>query len=425
MKTEALLKEHFLNLDFDKLENKVILEASSNYHLGIAYKTQFIDKGLRKARKWAIPVILLFGLSTIMWQGVSDSELNEQAYFPKAINIGATAFVSTVKEKLDPMPIIDSKGMKKMQEPIKNTVPLMAESAVLVDTSSTEIEVEKIIIHLSNEVDFPEFSEEQIKAHRKQKQGMLRDLLRLDKKEYAQLKAWKRTKEGEILYMKTMEVSNLEYRTFLNDLILNNKKEAYTLSKVTDSAWLDDSLLFMEAICLTYSWHKLYNDYPVVNINRIGAKLFCNWLLKNLKEYSDKNNQIQSIRLPFNNEWEFAASAGNKEYQYPWGGPYIRNNEGCFLANFRPYRDDFGADGGLTTVTVNSYAPNDFGLFNMAGNAAEMVVYEDGSIGTKGGSWSTVAYHLQINSPEDPFKGIETANRNIGFRPIIVIKSKD
>ena len=41
------------------------------------------------------------------------------------------------------------------------------------------------------------------------------------------------------------------------------------------------------------------------------------------------------------------------------------------LANFKPGRGNYTDDGGAYTVNVRSYFPNDFGLYNMAGNVAE------------------------------------------------------
>ncbi|NBU04220.1 MAG: hypothetical protein EBT60_07950 [Bacteroidetes bacterium] len=41
------------------------------------------------------------------------------------------------------------------------------------------------------------------------------------------------------------------------------------------------------------------------------------------------------------------------------------------LANFKPLRGNYGVDGGVYPVRVDSYFPNDFGLYNMAGNVSE------------------------------------------------------
>jgi formylglycine-generating enzyme required for sulfatase activity len=50
-------------------------------------------------------------------------------------------------------------------------------------------------------------------------------------------------------------------------------------------------------------------------------------------------------------------------------------------------------DGGYLTVAARSYYPNDYGLYNMSGNAAEMLA-EEGK--TMGGSWMDPAYFMQI-----------------------------
>ena len=50
---------------------------------------------------------------------------------------------------------------------------------------------------------------------------------------------------------------------------------------------------------------------------------------------------------------------------------------GCFLANFKPNRGDYAADNALYTVEAKSYWPNDYGLYNMAGNVSEVTESSD------------------------------------------------
>jgi gliding motility-associated lipoprotein GldJ len=97
-------------------------------------------------------------------------------------------------------------------------------------------------------------------------------------------------------------------------------------------------------------------------------------------------------RLPTETEWEYAALGlseirsynlyrGRKKY--PWDGQYTRNGSRKFrgdqLANFKQGKGDYGGiagwsdDGADITNKVKSYAPNDFGLYDMAGNVAEWV----------------------------------------------------
>jgi len=101
---------------------------------------------------------------------------------------------------------------------------------------------------------------------------------------------------------------------------------------------------------------------------------------------------LPEYRLPTEAEWEYAAAAdvGQREYniykgqkKYPWSGDYTRSskrkNRGDQLANFKQGNGDYGGiagwsdDGADITNAVKSYAPNDFGLYDMAGNVAEWV----------------------------------------------------
>ncbi len=101
---------------------------------------------------------------------------------------------------------------------------------------------------------------------------------------------------------------------------------------------------------------------------------------------------LPEYRLPTEAEWEYAAAAdvGQREYniykgqkKYPWSGSYTRSGKrqvrGDQLANFKQGKGDYGGiagwsdDGADITNGVKSYPPNDFGLYDMAGNVAEWV----------------------------------------------------
>ena len=106
----------------------------------------------------------------------------------------------------------------------------------------------------------------------------------------------------------------------------------------------------------------------------------------------DSGLLLPAYRLPTETEWEYAALAlgGEREYnayrgkkKYPWSGEYTRSEERKYevdqLANFKLGKGDYGGiagwsdDGADITIQVKSYPPNDFGIYDMAGNVAEWV----------------------------------------------------
>jgi len=139
-------------------------------------------------------------------------------------------------------------------------------------------------------------------------------------------------------------------------------------------AWIHDfTYSFNEPMTQNYFWHPAYDDYPVVGVSWKQATAFSIWRTRLLHAYlADIGGTVTNdFRLPTESEWEYAARGGLDLSPYPWGGPYIRNARGCFLGNFKPMRGNYIDDGGFHTVKINSYNPNDYGLYCMAGNVAE------------------------------------------------------
>jgi len=216
------------------------------------------------------------------------------------------------------------------------------------------------------------------------------------------------------------------------------KKEELMIYPDT-TVWIKDfNYSYNEPMHNDYFWHEAYGDYPVVGINYKQAKAFCAWrtLYKNSFQKSKGNNFVNSFRLPSEAEWEYAARGGLEGATYPWGGPYAKNDRGCFLANFKPLRGDYAADQALYTVEAESYEPNEYNLYNMAGNVSEWVnsSYEAGAYehmssmspvvndannkrkGVRGGSWKDVSYFLQVGTRDYEYQ--DSARSYIGFRTV-------
>lgn len=220
------------------------------------------------------------------------------------------------------------------------------------------------------------------------------------------------------------------------DVIIKEELEIYPDTTV----WIRDfAYSYNEPMHNDYFWHDAYSDYPVVGVTWKQAKAFCEWrtLWKNSYQKSKKGAAVvNTFRLPSEAEWEYAARGGLQAATYPWGGPYTKSDRGCFMANFKPVRGDYAADQALYTVEAKSYEPNDYNLYNMAGNVSEWVnaSYDPSSYQysssinpsvndvnnkrktVRGGSWKDVAYFLQVSSRD--FEYADSARSYIGFRTV-------
>ena len=154
---------------------------------------------------------------------------------------------------------------------------------------------------------------------------------------------------------------------------------------------------------------------------------------------SDSSMSDAVLLLPARTIDEAAARGGLEGATFPWGGPYAKNDRGCFLANFKPLRGNYAADQALYTVEADAYEPNEYNLFNMAGNVSEWTssTYErdsyefsssinpsvsdnenneDGLKVVRGGSWKDVSYYLQVSTRD--FEKANVPRSYIGFRTV-------
>ena len=244
-------------------------------------------------------------------------------------------------------------------------------------------------------------------------------------------------KINDTMYASSSEVSNKEYMHFLATLLKH--KDFKTLNEVKNPEVDWRSMLSNEQKQLSdkelfANGHPDSPEMPVVNLTQSAAEAYCDWLTESYNGSTHKkkvHNKVK-FRLPTEKEWEYLAKGGKEHSAYAWGGPYVRNAKGCFLANLdvseidkKPITDskDVGCDsnnptdqdGGMFPVGVETYIPNDFGLYNMTGNVAEMVK-ETGI--AKGGSWNTKAGIATIENKET----IVGPSPELGFRVIMIVK---
>jgi sulfatase modifying factor 1 len=210
--------------------------------------------------------------------------------------------------------------------------------------------------------------------------------------------------------------------------------------------WIRDfTYSFNDPQASIYFWHPSFDDYPVVGVSWVQAKAFSIWRTDFMNTALRKQGvpDVQAYRLPLETEWEYAARGGLDLSMYPWGGPYTRNNKGCFLANFKPLRGNYVDDGSVYAAKVGSYEPNEYGLYDMAGNVAEwtLCAYHPSSYlfthdlnpnyeynarpqdppvmkrkVIRGGSWKDIAYFLQCSSRDYEYQ--DSTKPYVGFRNV-------
>ena len=258
--------------------------------------------------------------------------------------------------------------------------------------------------------------------------------------------------------LQAMEVSNEEYWRFLESLRLQERAKEYA------DAFPDTTLLQKQMwICrhLNYFTHPMFRTSPVVGINRAQVQMYINWL----NEQEDAGIRSQPrYRLPSDIEWKYAALAGNEENIYGNNsGINYRNSKGCELMHFfnldsrmAIYGDSAGFKDVLYNLTNSpyyelewdkilsntknlkkigikhygsalpligmpvptySYFPNDYGLYNMSGNVAELVK-QDGKHIVVGGSFRTDATYCEILSKNTHPALANAKSSDVGFRVV-------
>jgi formylglycine-generating enzyme required for sulfatase activity len=218
-------------------------------------------------------------------------------------------------------------------------------------------------------------------------------------------------------WISQIEVTNSLYALFLADLKQQGNEADLKIASVQNEKWkrINSGLPNIDL----YSTHEAYVDYPVVNITYQGALLYCKWLTSKLV---DKDWEY---RLPTKKEWIYAAKGGLENVEYSWGGSYLRDSKGQMLGNFLKVGDEIIHQGAKGFEIINatklrgeikaskSYNPNEWALYNMCGNVAEMIQEKGTALG---GSWSNTGYDIRIMSE----KTYDVPSPMVGFRPVLV-----
>lgn len=254
-------------------------------------------------------------------------------------------------------------------------------------------------------------------------------------------------------FMDDTEITNYEYRQFVESILRDSLSVLGETKIMSDyypdtTRWSEDlkmpgyntrDFTYGDPMTENYFSSPAFDLYPVVGINWSAAKYFCEWRSKLMNSYRKTQGlaKLPSFTLPTESEWEWAARGGRASAKYPWGNPYLSNAKGCLLANFKPHRGNYDADGYEYTAPANAYSPNDYGLYNMAGNVAEWcedafeenasaVTWDLNSLNrdkdnprkvVRGGSWKDIGYYLETGTRTYEFE--KNKRSYVGFRCVM------
>jgi sulfatase modifying factor 1 len=242
---------------------------------------------------------------------------------------------------------------------------------------------------------------------------------------------------SDSLYAYKFETSNYEYNYFLSAL-KNSNSELYQKSLWDSSGWNDlNELRYCEPLVLYYHCHPAFNNYPVVNISPESMVEYCKWLTELYNNDPARKFRKVGFLLPTKEEWMQAARGNRSQAMFPWGQYYLRNKKGEYLCNLKhvnewqvvsdsdgkpmiaSFPDATGSlnDQAFYTANIKSFYPNDFGIYNMSGNVAEMT--SDKTI-AKGGSWNSYGGEVTIGA-EKRFQG---SSPELGFRVFMKVIEK-
>ncbi len=190
------------------------------------------------------------------------------------------------------------------------------------------------------------------------------------------------------------EITNQQYCTFLNSILQQGL--ITVISGVVYQAGIpycdttssdDRSMIFynMDFIVRAKGGRDMTQD-PIVLVTWYGAAAFCNW--RSRQEGREPCYDLSTwacdfskkgYRLPTEAEWEYAARGGSAGKRFPWGDTITHNqanyqSDAAFSYDTsltRGYHPDWDGLFFPNTSPVGSFAPNDFGLYDMTGNVHE------------------------------------------------------
>lgn len=246
------------------------------------------------------------------------------------------------------------------------------------------------------------------------------------------------------IFIDEAEITNIDYQEFLFYVKRDSTEESF--NKIIPQ------LRVYDHNDADYYTSSQYRFFPVVGLTYEQAKEYCKWrsqFVTNLYKTEYKKNVNFKFRLPTETEWELAASNGLNKMKYQYGVEKVQTislkvnskaSEFLFdkiltTKNEEEVTKDIVQDGLIKDLPFNvkrdlpyflqfdtpyytySFYRNDYGIYNMIGNVAEMVE-ENGVV--KGGSFRDGLSNSKITDR----RNYDSPTDDIGFRCICEVEQK-
>lgn len=220
-------------------------------------------------------------------------------------------------------------------------------------------------------------------------------------------------------YMDATEATNDEIVEVMQ-WAYDNGKITVSASTVQNAAGDTQELLDLDSSYCRITWDGSSfgmeslkgSGYPCVEITWYGSAAYCNYRSEMegktpCYDLSDWSCALDAggYRLPTSDEWEYAARGGLSGNRFPWGDTITHDEANYYssssysydTSSTRGYHPDYDSDGDPYTSPGGDFAPNGYGLYDMAGNVWEWCTdWHPDYVGSlrvaRGGSWYDYAY---------------------------------
>jgi formylglycine-generating enzyme required for sulfatase activity len=227
---------------------------------------------------------------------------------------------------------------------------------------------------------------------------------------------------GQNLWAAQHEVTNQEYKSFLEAVKDSLSKEQFKRLKPDTAAWESVLDKYYKPFTEHYFQHPAYRRYPVVNVAKTQMLAYCQWRTQQYHQNPKRAFKKVQFRLPDEQEWLKLASP-LPGHNLPWYGnlPYKntpKNHKLEYLANLKLYdytqkKYTYYADDGFTCAAVGSYPANQLEAYDLIGNVAELT--QEGVI--KGGSWDNTLAESTVEQNQN----YVLPDPRVGFRVVMEV----